>query len=240
MRISKKWLLRGALVLAVALVAALAFGLSSAKALTAGTINSLGPAYGCTFEYHLTVTADAGIGDPDIFFLEVWDDGVLIHNEQLMVPEDGAVHTVSGFAETPGPPAGGAPGVGIYLVDDTGAWLDTVDPWMGIDGCDASQNSSSAFMPARPQADVVANPFRGVTYGGMTACGIFEVKTWGVKTIDPAAFAACADYTPEELMVACFTKDGAWTTANVVSTWAKEALLYADIRQHGTCGIFPK
>ncbi|GAB4479738.1 MAG: hypothetical protein Kow00124_25730 [Anaerolineae bacterium] len=239
MKISKKWLLRGGLVLAIALVAALAFGLSSAKALSAGSIDSLAPVYGCTFEYQLTVTADPGIGDPDVFFLQIWDDGTIIHSEPLMVPEDGAVHTLSGFVALAGPPAGGAAGVGVVLYDD-GAWWDIVDPWMGVDGCDASQNSSSDFMPARPQADVVANPFRGVSYNGMTACGIFEVKMWGVKTIDPAAFAACADYTPEELMVACFTKDGAWTTANVASTWAKEALLYADIRQHGTCGIFPK
>jgi hypothetical protein len=93
--------------------------------------------------------------------------------------------------------------------------------------------------PAYPDVDPVTLLIGGVANAGEMACGTFPVNFWGIRTIDPAAFPGCADYSADELMVACYTQDGKWVT-NTVTSWVADGLLYAKIDQHGTCGIFPK
>lgn len=76
---------------------------------------------------------------------------------------------------------------------------------------------------------------------GAMACGVGLVgPNWGHRVFKLEDYPNCASYLPD-VTVLCLSGDGVWSAANVSDVVVSEAngTVAFQVKQHGSCGIFP-
>ena len=71
-------------------------------------------------------------------------------------------------------------------------------------------------------------------YDGVEACGVFDVLSFGIKTVDLLDYPNCEGH----VMVMCLDGEGNWTDTNVVDFTQVGTVVQWTSTQHGTCAFF--
>lgn len=116
----------------------------------------------------------------------------------------------------------------LQRANNTGLWvLDTID----MSNCETDVETTYWCFSVLDMGDTA--PYSSADYA---PCGVFDVCSWGAKTVDLTAYPNCEG----DVTVMCLDGEGNWTDTNVHNLTQDGTVVQWTSTQDGTCAFFEK
>jgi hypothetical protein len=116
----------------------------------------------------------------------------------------------------------------LQRADNTGLWiLDTID----MSDCETDVETTYWCFSVLDMGDTT--PYSSADYA---PCGVFDVCSWGAKTVDLTAYPNCSG----DVTVMCLDGEGNWTDTNIHNFTQDGTVVQWTSTQDGTCAFFEK